>query len=192
VKVHCDEGVATHVAPDLCAGVREDVGEASVGERIGQPLSREIVSNPGADVVHLTEGKIGRRATASACRTRRGLRAPLPAIVQSPRTKMTRRRTARAQGRRFGPSARTAQRRRCPGKECLPPRSHHVHECASIHWIPWLKIVLAIRGSYPLRKVGVGYWEHFSSSVAARIAGKKKLKRAPPRADLSSASMRPS
>ena len=41
MKVHCDEGVATHVAPDPCAGVREDVGEASVGERIGQPLSRE-------------------------------------------------------------------------------------------------------------------------------------------------------
>ena len=40
VKVHCDEGVAIHVAPDPCAGVREDVGEASVGERIGQPLSR--------------------------------------------------------------------------------------------------------------------------------------------------------
>lgn len=40
VKVHCGEGVAIHVAPDLCAGVREDVGEASVGERIGQPLSR--------------------------------------------------------------------------------------------------------------------------------------------------------
>jgi hypothetical protein len=39
VKVHCDEGVAIHVAPDPCAGVREDVGEASVGERIGQPLS---------------------------------------------------------------------------------------------------------------------------------------------------------
>jgi hypothetical protein len=40
VKVHCDEGVATRVAPDPCAGAREDVGEASVGERIGQPLSR--------------------------------------------------------------------------------------------------------------------------------------------------------
>jgi hypothetical protein len=74
VKVHCGEGVAIHVAPDPCAGGREDVGEASVGERIGQPLSREIVSNPGADVVHLTEGKIGRRVTASACRTWRGLR----------------------------------------------------------------------------------------------------------------------
>ncbi len=74
VKVHCDEGVAIHVAPDPCAGVREDVGEASVGERIGQPLSRETVINPGADVVHLTEGKIGGRVIASARRTRRGLR----------------------------------------------------------------------------------------------------------------------
>lgn len=74
MKVHCDEGVAIHVAPDLCAGVREGVGEASVGERIGQSLSRETVINPGADVVHLTEGKIVRRVIASACRTRRGLR----------------------------------------------------------------------------------------------------------------------
>ena len=41
MKVRCDEGVAIHVAPDPCAGVREDVGEASVGERIGQPSSRE-------------------------------------------------------------------------------------------------------------------------------------------------------
>jgi hypothetical protein len=39
VKVHCDEGVAIHVAPDPCAGVREGVGEASAGERIGQPLT---------------------------------------------------------------------------------------------------------------------------------------------------------
>ena len=74
VKVHCDEGLAIHVAPDPCAGVREDVGEASVGERIGQPLSRETVINPSADVVHLTEGKIGRRDIASARRARRGLR----------------------------------------------------------------------------------------------------------------------
>ena len=74
MKVHCDEGVAIHVAPDPCAGVREDLGEASGGERIGQPLSRETVINPGADVVHLTESKIGGRVIASACRTRRGLR----------------------------------------------------------------------------------------------------------------------
>jgi len=40
VQVHCDEGVATHIGPKPCAGIREDVGEASAGERAGQPLSR--------------------------------------------------------------------------------------------------------------------------------------------------------
>ena len=56
VRVHCDEGIATHVAPDPCAVLREDDCEASIGERIGQPLSRESVINSGADVVHSTEG----------------------------------------------------------------------------------------------------------------------------------------
>ena len=46
-EVHCDEGVAIHVAPDPCAVLREDDCEASVGERIGQPLSRESVSKLG-------------------------------------------------------------------------------------------------------------------------------------------------
>ena len=58
MKVHCDEGVATHIDPKPCAGVREDVGEASAGEHIGQPSSREIVVIPGADAVHLSEGKM--------------------------------------------------------------------------------------------------------------------------------------
>ena len=74
MRVHCDEGVATHIGPEPCAGIHEGVGEASVGERIGQPSSREIASNPGADVVHMTEGNIGGRVTASARGTRRGLR----------------------------------------------------------------------------------------------------------------------
>ena len=56
MRVHCDEGVATHVAPDPCAVLREDDCEASVGERTGQPLSRESVINSGADVVHSAEG----------------------------------------------------------------------------------------------------------------------------------------
>ena len=43
MEVHYDEGVATHVDPEPCAGIREDAGEASAGERIGQPLSRERV-----------------------------------------------------------------------------------------------------------------------------------------------------
>src|ERR1700739_1841602 len=74
VRVHCDEGVATHVAPDPCAALREDDCEALVGERIGQPLSRESVIDSGADVVHSTEGNTGGCAIASARQTRRGLR----------------------------------------------------------------------------------------------------------------------
>ena len=40
MKVHCDEGVATHIGPEPCVIVREGEGEASVGEFTGQPLSR--------------------------------------------------------------------------------------------------------------------------------------------------------
>jgi len=73
VKVHCDEGVATHIGPKPCAGVREDVGEASAGEHIGQPLSRETVVIPGADAVYSSEGNMDGCANASARPTRRGL-----------------------------------------------------------------------------------------------------------------------
>jgi hypothetical protein len=41
VQVHYDEGVATHIGPESCAGGREAVREALTGVRIGQPLSRE-------------------------------------------------------------------------------------------------------------------------------------------------------
>jgi hypothetical protein len=45
VRVRHDEGVATHIDPEPCAGIREAAGEAageaSARERIGQPLSRE-------------------------------------------------------------------------------------------------------------------------------------------------------
>ncbi len=74
MKVRYNEGVAIHIGPEPCIVGREVRDEASAGERTGQPLSREIVINPGADVVHLTEGKIGGRVIASARRTRRGLR----------------------------------------------------------------------------------------------------------------------
>ena len=49
MQVHCDEGIANHIGPEPCAGAREDVGEASVGERIGQPLSLENIFPLGAD-----------------------------------------------------------------------------------------------------------------------------------------------
>ena len=74
VQVHCDEGVASHIGPEPCAGIREDVGEASVGERTGQLLSRDRKFVLGADTVSAVEGKTDRRASASACRTRRGRR----------------------------------------------------------------------------------------------------------------------
>lgn len=41
VRVHYDEGVATHIGPKPFGSVREGAGEASAGEHAGQPLSRE-------------------------------------------------------------------------------------------------------------------------------------------------------
>jgi hypothetical protein len=74
VEVHRDEGVANHIGPEPCATIREDGGEASVGEHIGQPLSRERILALGADAVQLAEGKTTRCAIASALTTRRGRR----------------------------------------------------------------------------------------------------------------------
>ena len=57
MQVHCDEGVANYIGPKPCADIREEVGEASVGERAGQPLSRERKPFLGADAVCVAEGK---------------------------------------------------------------------------------------------------------------------------------------
>ena len=57
MEVRCDEGVATCIGPGPCVCAREGAGEASAGERIGQPLSRESLIIPGADVVRITEGE---------------------------------------------------------------------------------------------------------------------------------------
>ena len=43
MQVRCDEGVAIHIGPEPCVVVREGGGEASVGDCIGQPLSRERI-----------------------------------------------------------------------------------------------------------------------------------------------------
>jgi len=74
VQVHYGEGLAIHTDPEPCVGTREGVGEASVGEHIGQPLSRESLKVPGADVVESTEGKMDGGAIASTRPTRRGPR----------------------------------------------------------------------------------------------------------------------
>src|SRR3954451_22183714 len=47
----CGEGLASHTGPESCVGSREGAGEALTGVRAGQPLSPEIFTVPGADVV---------------------------------------------------------------------------------------------------------------------------------------------
>jgi hypothetical protein len=74
VQVHYDEGIANHIGPEPCVGVREDTGEASVGDRIGQPLSRESHVKSGADTVLLVEGNTAGGAIASTRTARRGRR----------------------------------------------------------------------------------------------------------------------
>ena len=74
MQVHCDEGVANHIGPEPCAGIREDAGEASVGVRAGQPLSHDRVLIPDADTLQYVEGNIPQRASARAAGIRRGRR----------------------------------------------------------------------------------------------------------------------
>jgi len=74
VQVHRDEGVAAHIGPKPCAGIREHVGEASAGERAGQPLSRDRKVILGADTVRVVEGNMSKSANASTWPTRRGRR----------------------------------------------------------------------------------------------------------------------
>jgi len=65
VKVRHDEGVANRIDPEPCDAIREGCVEASVGERIGQPWSRERLKVSGADVVRNTEGDMDERVSAS-------------------------------------------------------------------------------------------------------------------------------
>ena len=74
MEVHCDEGLANHIGPEPCAVVREGIGEASAGDRIGQPLSRESDVLLGADAVLPAEGNTVEHAIASARPAQRGLR----------------------------------------------------------------------------------------------------------------------
>ena len=74
MRVHYGEGVAIRIGPEPCAVTREGVGEASAGEHIGQPLSRESKIVSGAHVVIFTEGNMDGRVIASVRPTRRGRR----------------------------------------------------------------------------------------------------------------------
>ena len=45
VKVHYDEGLANHIGPEPCGGLREEADEKSVGARVGGVLRRESGSS---------------------------------------------------------------------------------------------------------------------------------------------------
>lgn len=68
MQVRHDEGVAIHIGPEPCVVVREGRGEASAGECIGQPLSRESYSTPSADAVDSAEGKTDGRVMRAPAR----------------------------------------------------------------------------------------------------------------------------
>ena len=47
MRVHHGEGVATHIDPESCAGIREGTGEALTGVRIGQATEPRKKNSPG-------------------------------------------------------------------------------------------------------------------------------------------------
>jgi hypothetical protein len=74
VQVRHDEGVAIRIDPEPCAVVRKGDSEASVGERIGQPLSLAKIHTLGADAVAKAEGNMDGRVSASVWTAQRGRR----------------------------------------------------------------------------------------------------------------------
>ena len=74
MQVRHDEGVAIRIDPEPCAVVRKGGSEASVGERIGQPLSLAKIHILGADAVAKAEGNMDGRVSASVWTARRGRR----------------------------------------------------------------------------------------------------------------------
>ena len=69
MRVHCDEGIAIHIGPEPCGGTREGIGEASAGDRAGQPLSRESSVIPDADAFPTAEGNTDGGVSASPRRS---------------------------------------------------------------------------------------------------------------------------
>ena len=74
MEAHCDEGGADRIGPEPCEHARESIGEASAGERIGQPLSHERNSPREADAVRRAEGDRAACGIASTVVPRRGQR----------------------------------------------------------------------------------------------------------------------
>ena len=74
MQVRRDEGVAIRIDREPCAVVRKDDSEASVGQRIGLPLSLAKIHILGADAVAKAEGNMDGRVNASVRTARRGRR----------------------------------------------------------------------------------------------------------------------
>ena len=69
MQVHHGEGIANHTGPKPCGASREAGSEASAGERVGQPLSHDIVYVSDADMLKYMEGNTCGSAIASARRS---------------------------------------------------------------------------------------------------------------------------
>ena len=74
MRVPYDEGVANHIGPESCAGVREGVSEALTGSVQAKLLSRENDLISGADAFRVAEGNTDGHVNASARPARRGRR----------------------------------------------------------------------------------------------------------------------
>src|SRR5207247_1384636 len=68
------EGVAIHGGPESCAGVREGVGEALAGVRVGGAIEPRNQRSGVPTPYNEAEGNIVGRVIASGRRTLRGLR----------------------------------------------------------------------------------------------------------------------
>src|SRR5207247_9378425 len=90
------EGVAIHGGPESCAGVREGVGEALAGVRVGGAIEPRNQRFGVPTPYNWVEGNIVGRVSASGRRTARGLRTC--ACAESPCA-----RTGRPDGGRSAP-----------------------------------------------------------------------------------------
>ena len=70
-----DEGLANHIGPEPCGGLREETDEKSVGARVGGVSRRESGFIQSADTGGRVEGYTDGGASASVRLTLRGLRA---------------------------------------------------------------------------------------------------------------------
>ncbi len=74
MEVPYDEGLASHIGPESCVGIRKGAGEALIGESAGQVLSRDRKHSGVPTMSFQSEGNTGHPAIARDGLTPRGLR----------------------------------------------------------------------------------------------------------------------